>query len=215
MKNLCARCVKRNAYDLFLKAYGGDKPRTADRAAQTSAERQAQHPRPRSRSTSSLHANGGPVLGRRPNVRISGQVRSGLHANGGPVLGRRRNVRISQLLFSYGKLYNGQPCMPHWAACFRHRGKNIVKLLPVCINACRTPQSQADTNSSIDCSHKAGLRIATFCQLSHRFHLANSSIFVTHVFVLLPEYSFRPTIGWKVRKIAHQFPMMTQRSLPP
>ena len=108
MKNLCARCVKRNAYDLFLKAYGGDKPRTADRAAQTSAERQAQHPRPRSRSTSSLHANGGPVLGRRPNVRISGQVRSGLHANGGPVLGRRRNVRISQLLFSYGKLYNGQ-----------------------------------------------------------------------------------------------------------
>ena len=42
------------------------------------------------------------------------------------------------------------------------------------------------TNSSIDCSHKAGLRTATFCQLSHRFHLVDSSIFVTHVFGLLP-----------------------------
>ena len=44
-------------------------------------------------------------------------------------------------------------------------------------------------NSSIDCSHKARLRTATFCQLSHRFHLANSSIFVTHVFGLLPHFS--------------------------
>ena len=42
------------------------------------------------------------------------------------------------------------------------------------------------TNSSIDCSHKAWLCIEPFCQLSHRFHLANLSIFVTHVFVLLP-----------------------------
>ena len=25
---------------------------------------------------------------------------------------------------------NGQPCMPHWAACVRHRGK-IVKLFPI------------------------------------------------------------------------------------
>ena len=30
------------------------------------------------------------------------------------------------------------------------------------------------------------LRTATFCQLSHRFHLVNSSIFVTHVFRLPP-----------------------------
>ena len=42
------------------------------------------------------------------------------------------------------------------------------------------------TNSSIDCSHNAGLRTATFCQLSDRFHLVNSSIFVTHMFGLLP-----------------------------
>ena len=45
------------------------------------------------------------------------------------------------------------------------------------------------TNSSIDCSHRAGLGIATFCQLSHCFHLPNSSIFVTHVFVVLPTLS--------------------------
>ena len=44
-------------------------------------------------------------------------------------------------------------------------------------------------NSSIDCSRKAPLRTATFCQLSRRFHLANSSIFVTHVFGLLPHFS--------------------------
>ena len=42
------------------------------------------------------------------------------------------------------------------------------------------------TNSGIDCSHKAGLRTATSCQLSHRCHLANSAIFVSHVFGLLP-----------------------------
>ena len=36
--------------------------------------------------------------------------RSSLHANGGPALGRRRNVRISQLLFSYGKLCK----LKHW-----------------------------------------------------------------------------------------------------
>ena len=41
-------------------------------------------------------SNGVPLLRR---------SRSSLHANGGPVLGCRRNVRISQLLFSYGKLY--------------------------------------------------------------------------------------------------------------
>ena len=40
--------------------------------------------------------------------------------------------------------------------------------------------------SSIDCSHKAGLRTATFCQLSYRFHLVNSSIVVTHVFGFVP-----------------------------
>ena len=27
-------------------------------------------------------------------------------------------------------MVNGQPCMPHWAACFRHRGK--VKVNPAC-----------------------------------------------------------------------------------
>ena len=50
---------------------------------------------------------------------------------------------------------------------------------------CYLPRANC-TNSSIDCSHNAGLPTATFCQLSHRFHLVNSSIFVTHVFGLLP-----------------------------
>ena len=42
------------------------------------------------------------------------------------------------------------------------------------------------TNSSIERSHKTRLRTATFCQWSHRFHLANSSIFVSNAFSLLP-----------------------------
>ena len=41
-------------------------------------------------------------------------------------------------------------------------------------------------NSSIDGSHKAGFRTATFYQLSDRFQLANSWIFVTHAFFLPP-----------------------------
>ena len=41
-----------------------------------------------------------------------------------------------------------QPCMPHWAACFRHRGK-IVKLHPIYINTCRTPKIQAGLNAKV------------------------------------------------------------------
>ena len=41
-----------------------------------------------------------------------------------------------------------QPCMPHWAACFRHRGE-IVKLHPIYINTCKTPKIQAGLNAKV------------------------------------------------------------------
>ena len=58
--------------------------------------------------------------------------------------------------------------------------------------------------TAIDCSHKAGLRTATFFQLSHRCHLANSSIFVTQMDYILSsvqlqlvqvQYDFAMPIG--------------------
>ena len=58
----------------------------------------------------------------------------------------------------------GQACTP--MANRRRKCENISTAIFPTVNC---------ANSSIDCSHKAGLRIATFCQLSHRFHLANSS----------------------------------------
>ena len=58
------------------------------------------------------------------------------------------------------------------------------------------------TNSSIDCSHNAGLRTATFCQLSHRFHLVKVSIFVTQAFGLLPKEQ-NAIISWKNRFFFH------------
>ena len=58
------------------------------------------------------------------------------------------------------------------------------------------------TNSSIDCSYNAGLRKATFCQLSHRLHLVNSSIFGSQVFGLLPKEQ-NATISWKNRFFYH------------
>ena len=39
-----------------------------------------------------------------------------------------------------------QPCMPHWAACFRHR-REIVKLHPIYINTCKTSKIQAGLNA--------------------------------------------------------------------
>ena len=41
-----------------------------------------------------------------------------------------------------------QPCMPHWAACFRHRGE-IVKLHPIYINTCKTPKIEAGLNAKV------------------------------------------------------------------
>ena len=41
-----------------------------------------------------------------------------------------------------------QPCMPHWAACVRHKGK-IVKLLPIYINPCKTRKIQAGLNAKV------------------------------------------------------------------
>ena len=48
---------------------------------------------------------------------------------------------------------------------------------------------------------------ATYCELSHRFHLANSSISVTHVFVLLPTFfarGFHYDVGFAQRNVACQ-----------
>lgn len=63
-----------------------------------------------------------------------------------------------------------------------------------------------------------------FCRLSYRFHLANFSIVMNHVFVFLPTGHARgchckclllQTIGSKVRNVARQVPMMSQLSLSP
>ena len=75
-----------------------------------------------------------------------------------------------------------QACTP-MASPFWGAGTNVR------IN-CYLPTANC-RNSTIDCSHNAGLRTVTVCQLSHRFHLVNDLTFVTHVFGLLPTFFAR------------------------
>ena len=56
-------------------------------------------------------------------------------------------IEIS-VLWLFAKQRQRQPCMPHWAACFRHRRK-VVKLLPIYIITCKTPKIQAGLNAKI------------------------------------------------------------------
>ena len=42
----------------------------------------------------------------------------------------------------WSKWSNGQPCMPHWAACFRHRGN--LKQFHMYITICRNVRIQRD-----------------------------------------------------------------------
>ena len=52
------------------------------------------------------------------------------------------------------------------------------------------PAPQIIQTQTLIAPHKAGLPTATFCQLSHRFHLVNSSIFVTPtLLVYCPPFS--------------------------
>ena len=44
-------------------------------------------------------------------------------------------------------MVNGQPCMPDWAACFRHRG-TYVKLLPIYISTCRSLKTEEALNTT-------------------------------------------------------------------
>ena len=44
-------------------------------------------------------------------------------------------------------MVNSQPCMPDWAACFRHRG-TYVKLLPIYISVCRNLKTQEALNTT-------------------------------------------------------------------
>ena len=53
-----------------------------------------------------------------------------------------------QVMMYIGSQRQRQPCMPHWAACFRHRGE-IVKLHPIYINTCKTPKIQAGLNAKV------------------------------------------------------------------
>ena len=80
---------------------------------------------------------------------------SNLHARGQPIWAQ---VIVGNLPHMYNTVQTPratsdsqcrrqrQPCMPHWAACFRHR-REIVKLHPIYINTCKTPKIQAGLNA--------------------------------------------------------------------
>ena len=108
--------------------------------------------------------------------------RSSLHANGGPVLGRRH--KCNNLLFTHCKWYK----LKHWLLPQRRVAHgNVFPVVP-------SLPPRKFLNPCDQCVW-----------------------FPAHCFrTQLPfSCSFCPSIGWKVRNVARQLPMMTQRSLSP
>ena len=64
-----------------------------------------------------------------------------LYARRRPMKGTGKEVIFVFQMRDGRSTVDGRPCMPHWAACLRHRGK-IVKLVPIYISACKIPTIQ-------------------------------------------------------------------------